>query len=72
MSGKSQNLSDCETSILNEIDKIKSNIYSVMITDKQKYIVLRDLKKDPNFYQNYIVNIKEIGNIFEIKDLSNV
>ena len=72
MSGKSQNLSDCETSILNEIDKIKDNIYSVMITDKQKYIVLRDLKKDPNFYQNYIVNIKKIGNIFEIKDLSNV
>lgn len=36
--------------MIKKIEEIKSNLFSVMITDRQMYIALRDLKKEPNFY----------------------
>lgn len=39
-----------------------------MVSQKQMYIALQDLKKDPNFNKKYNVQIKKIGDIFALNE----
>ena len=50
--------------MIKKIDEIKNNIFSVLITDKQMCYALKDLRKLPNFNEDFKLKIKKFGDIF--------
>ena len=68
MAGIKKDLQDCDTKIRSALRKIKDQLFTSMITQKQMYIALQEMKKDPSFNDKYNVQIEKIGDIFAIED----
>ena len=68
MSGTSKDLLDCEVKIVSALEQIKNMLITTMVSQKQMYIALQEIKKDPGFNDKYNVRIQKIGNIFAQDD----
>lgn len=68
MTGSPKDLLDCNTKIQSALEQIKKMLITTMVSQKQMYIALQEMKKDPGFNDKYNVQIKKIGDIFAQED----
>ena len=68
MTGTPKDLLDCNTRIGSALEQIKNMLITTMVSQKQMYIALQEMKKDPGFNDKYNVQIKKIGDIFAQED----